>query len=138
MKRIAIFFKISALTAIALLLSACLGIRVYDHVDDPEPYFDRAYREIDRLERSGRHVREVCLIAHDASDGELVRVEVPLWLVLPFAEAGVEAMEHDRHFGKWEDRYDFDPRALRHLEECGPGLLIDVRGENDRVLVWLR
>ena len=138
MRRFHIMFKISVLAASLAFLTGCLGIRVYSHVDDPEPFFDRAYREIDRLERSGRNAREVCLLVHDASDGELVRVDVPLWLVLPFAEVGVEVIEHDHRFEKWEDRYEFDRRALRHLEDWGPGLLIDVREDNDHVLVWLR
>jgi hypothetical protein len=142
MRRIDNFFKISVLTAGVMILSACLGIQVYRHVDDPEPYFDRAYREIDRLESYDRGrrdgAREICVLVHDAADGELVRVNVPLWLVRPVADVGVEVVEHDRRLRKWEDRYDFDRGALRHLKDCGLGLVLDIQEENDRVLVWLR
>jgi len=142
MRRTNPFPKIALLAGGVLVFSACLRLQINRHVDDPRPYFDRAYREIERLEGAdpsrGRGIREICLLAHDASDGELVRASVPFWLFLPVLEAGVEAVDCDPEAREWAGRYGFDHRALHHLGDFGPGLVVDIREDGDHVLVWLR
>jgi hypothetical protein len=134
--------KIAALAVAVLAFSACLRVQVVRNVDNPDPYFDRAYREIDRLEREdpGRlgDAHELCLLAYDADDGELVRVHMGLWLVRTALSLGLDAAEDDRDFRDWEGRYEFDLGVLRRLDGFGPGPLLEVEEDRERLLIWLR
>ena len=142
MNRILAFSRPVGLILSALALSGCLMIQDVRRVDDPRPYFDRAYDEIQRLENGNPHRRnrahELCLLVHEDRKDELVRVVIPLWLVKASIHLGGERAEHESEFGRIEDRYEFDWGVLSAVEEIGPGLLVDVTDANDKILVWLR
>lgn len=134
-----------AILALTLMATAgCIGVRIERGVRHADAYFDRAERDIARLERhrdSGhRHVHRLHLLAYDRHEGELVRVSVPLWMVELAMDVGEEAERQDlrhHHDIDIEQRYDVDWRALRDLSRFGPGLLAAVASDHDRVLVWL-
>lgn len=123
----------------ALSFAACIGVRV-EHVDDPEPVFDRAEREIAALERDpGRGPADrLKVLAYGADDGELVRVSVPLWIVEAALDLGLRGDRDRGDDGDLRGRYDLEWTAVRDIGRFGPGLLVSVEGEDDRVLVWLK
>jgi hypothetical protein len=134
-------FKIACLAVLPLFLSACLKVQVIDHARNPQAYFDKAYKQIERLERDrpdrkGK-AHELVLLIHEGSEDQIVRVSVPIWLVNFGVKVGMKAAEHDRHSNKWEDRYEFEWRAIKDLGRLGPGLLVSIDEERDKVLIWL-
>jgi hypothetical protein len=134
--------KIAALLVFPLFFLGCLRVQIIRHVGNPDEYFDKAYRQIERIERDnprrmGRaHELSVCVYDHE--EDQIVKLTVPLWLVNFALNVGLEAAEHDREFRKWDGRFDFDWRALKDLGQFGPGLLVAVDDDRDKVLVWLR
>ncbi|MDH4197542.1 MAG: hypothetical protein OEW05_09065, partial [Candidatus Aminicenantes bacterium] len=64
-----------------------------------------------------------------------VRISVPLWMAELAMDIGIETERH--HDFDLEERYDVDWRALRDLDRFGPGLLVAVASDHDRVLIWL-
>ena len=135
------FSTIAGLAVCPLFLCACLKVQVINHAGDARPYFERAYRQIDRIEkdhpkRRGR-AHELCLLIHEDSEDQIVRVSVPMWLVEFGLKLGMKAAEHEHGSNRWEDRYDFEWRALKDLGRLGPGLLVAVDDERDRILIWL-
>ena len=141
MSKLRPLFLALGLGLLVLAASSCIGISIIRDCPDPDSYFARAAREVERLEArrgfSHRTVHTLCVLAFDQDDGELVRVEVPMWLVKAFLNAGLSAAEHDRNFD-FEGRYGIDWRKFRDLSQFGPGLLVSVEDEESRVLVWLR
>jgi hypothetical protein len=134
-------FKIACLAVLPLFLCACFKVQVIGHARDPEAYFDKAYRQIDRLERDhpnrkGR-AHELVLLIHEDSEDQIVKVSVPIWLVNFGIKVGMKAAEHDRHSNKWEDRYELEWRAIKDLGRLGPGLLVSIDEGRDRILIWL-
>jgi len=134
-------FKIACLAVLPLFLSACFKVRVIDRARNPQAYFDKAYRQIDRLERvhpdrRGR-AHELVLLIHEDSEDQIVQVSVPIWLINLGVKVGMKAAEHDRHSNKWEDRYEFEWRAIKDLGRLGPGLLVSIDDERDKILIWL-
>lgn len=131
--------------ALAVLgLGACIGIRIESGVRDADRRFDRARDDIARLEsrdpdRTGP-ARRLCVLVYDRRGGDLVRLSVPLWMVDLAMDLGEGAERHERRrgHGDIEDRYDIDWRSLRDIGRFGPGLLVSLEGDDDRVLVWLR
>ncbi len=132
------------LLALLLLGSACLGVHIRQGVRDADSYFDRARREIDRIqaEDPDRHgpVHRLCVLVHDRHSHELVQVSTPLWLANACLDLGLSAAEHDRNNGlaECQERYGLDLRSLKDWDRFGPGLLVEVNDEDSRVLVWLR
>jgi len=133
--------KIAAIAFLPLFLCACFRVQVINHARDPQAYFDRAYKQIGRIERdhpnrTGR-AHELCLLIHGDTEDQIVKLTVPIWLVDFGINVGIKAAEHDQEFNKWKDRYEFDWRALKDLGRFGPGLLVAVDDERDKVLIWL-
>lgn len=134
-------FKIVCLAVLPLFLCACFRVQVIDHARNPQAYFDKAYGQIERLERDrpdrrGR-AHELVLLIHEDSEDQIIKVSVPLWLVNFGIRMGMKAAEHDRPYHKWKDRYEFDWRAVKDLGQFGPGLLVAVDDERDKILIWL-
>ena len=129
----------AALVLILLGLTGCIGIQVRHGVRDADAYFGRAEREIARLERNFTpkpcRVHKLHLLAYDRRDRELVRISVPLWMAELAMDLGVETGR--RHDFDFEERYDVDWRRLQDLDRFGPGLLVSVASDRDRLLIWL-
>jgi len=134
--------KLGALIVGSLFLSACLRVQIINRVANPDVYFDNVQKQIERLEREnprrlGR-AHNLCLFIYDHGEDQIVKVTVPLWIVGLALDAGLEVAEHDHEWKKWRDRYDFDWDAIHDLGQFGPGLLVSVDDDKDRVLVWLK
>lgn len=125
---------------IPLLLSACFGIKIIDDVKDPEPYFDEAYSEIDRIHkqhpnREGIPSR-IHLMFYDCADRDLVMLELPLSLIEGSLDLCLEETEEDWRFD-FEDRFDFDWSEIKDVRQLGMGLLVEVDSEEGKILIWL-
>jgi hypothetical protein len=134
-------FKIACLAVLPLFLSACFKVQVIGHARDPQAYFDKAYRQLDRLERDypdrkGRAHKLVVLI-HEDSEDQIVKVSVPIWLANFGMKVGMKAAEHEHKSNKWKDRYELEWRAIKDLGRFGPGLLVSIDEDRDKVLIWL-
>ena len=141
MSRICKPIRIASLAVLPLFLCACFRVQVINHAGDADAYFDKAYKQIDRIERNNPDRRgrahELCLLIHEGSEDQIVRLSVPIWLVNFGIKVGMKAVEHEHRSDKWKDRYEFDWRAIRDLGRIGPGLLVAVDEERDKVLIWL-
>jgi hypothetical protein len=133
--------RATGLALLALSLTACISVRTESGIRNADLQFERAYAEIARIEgtRGGEASRphRLYVLVHDAEEGELVRVSVPMWLVDAGLSLGADASggEHGRSA---RDRYDLEWSAIKDLGRYGRGLLASVEEEKSRVLVWLR
>jgi hypothetical protein len=131
-----------ALAALALIagLSGCVGIRIIGNVDDPSPYFKKAQAQIEEIHRDfsdrERRSHRLHLLVHERSSHKIVKLSVPMWIVEACLKAGAEAAEGNDEF-KFERRYELDWRSIRDLSKVGPGLLVEVEDDQDKVLIWL-
>jgi hypothetical protein len=134
--------KLRPAAAIGLigLLAGCFAARVHRHVADPEPYFRRALRRIERIHRNDPDRRgcpgELHLLVYDRSEKELVQAAAPFWLVDRCMSLGEypQARKAEREL---RDRYDFDWHDMRGLHEVGPGLLVSIEDEESKILIWV-
>lgn len=133
--------RLALLIGLALSLTACFTVRVDRDVRRVDDYFERAAREIARLENDdlahGRRPHRLCVLAYDADEGTVVQVSLPLWIVNMGLDMGLRADAEGHDFAA-RKRYDFDWKAVRDLDRYGRGLLVSVEEEKSRVLVWLR
>jgi hypothetical protein len=122
--------------AAAVVASGCL-LHV-DHVSDAGAVFREAREQAAEARTRGGAPRVLGLLAYDADDGELVRLEVPIDLARRTCEKeggfGVTlGGKHERmarrlrHRWRWED-----------VGDAGPGVLLEVHDAGERVLIWLR
>lgn len=133
--------KIAGAALLPLALVACFKVQVINHAKDPDSYVDRAQKQIARIERDhpnreGR-ARRLCLLVHEDDGSQIIRLTVPVWLVNFGMKAGMKAAEHDHGSNKWKDRYEFDWRAVEDFGRLGPGLLVAIDDNRNKVLVWL-
>lgn len=134
--------KLRSVAAIGLigLLSGCFAVRVRRFVADPEPYFRRALRRIERIQRNDPGRRgcpgELHFLVYDISGKELVQAAAPFWLVDRWMDLG-ESPHARKAEKELRDRYDFDWRDLRGLHEIGPGLLVSIEDEQSKILIWI-
>jgi hypothetical protein len=120
--------------ATAALGAGCL-VHI-DHVSDPHPAFQRARAEALRIAGTGRP-HELNVLAYDASERELVRVSLPLWLV----RKAQGRIDWDEDRGPEPDVRARMAERLRHLkwEEAGRGILVEAEEDGgEQVLIWLR
>ncbi len=133
--------RAAGLALVALSLTACISVRTESGVRNADRQFERAYAEIARIAgtRGGetRRPHRLYVLVHDAEEGELIRVSVPMWLVDAGLSLGadVSGHEHGRSAG---DRYGLEWSAIKDLGRYGRGLLASVEEEKARVLVWLK
>ena len=133
--------QIIVIVLVPLFLSACLCIKIAENVKNPSPYFKRAYRQIEEIQRhypnrEGRP-HHIHLLIYDGSDRDVIEITAPLWLVNGCIDLGMSVAERENEFD-FEERYDFDWEAIRDLGQIGPGLLVEVDDEDGRVLIWLK
>ena len=121
--------RIAGAGILALLTTGCL-VQV-DEVKDPSPIFRDARAEAQRSAGRGRPHR-IHAVVWNRDDRELVRVDVPLWMVKKIArriEVDDDAAREEVH----------RKLSVEELDRAGPGILVDVeKAQGDRVLVWLR
>lgn len=123
---------------IPLLLSACFSVQIKQHVDDPSPYFKKAYRQIERIHQQYPHregkARRIHILVYEGTSQELVKFSTVLWLVNDCIDLGRKDAEWKSCFDK---KFEFDWMVIRDLGQVGPGLMMEVVDETDKVLIWL-
>jgi hypothetical protein len=133
--------RVAGSALLALSLTACVSVRRESGVRNADRQFERAYAEIARIEgtRSGgtRRPHRLCVLVHDAEEGELIRVSIPIWLVEAGLSLGADSSRHE-HGRPAGDRYDLEWSAIKDLGRHGRGLLASVEEEKARALVWLK
>jgi hypothetical protein len=141
MGKVRISIKAAGLGLAVLAAAACFRVQIVEKCRDAEPFFRRAYQEIERLEAADPHrhgrAHELCVLALDREAGDLVRVEIPMWLAKACLDLGLGVDQQDRG-SDFKERYGIDWRKFRDLGQFGPGLLVSVDDEQSQVLVWLR
>ena len=127
----------AALAALGMLQAACL-VEIH-HVRDADAAFRAAREEVAREQGRPGRAHRLNVLVFDPSDGELVKVSMPLWLARK-----VQGHIH------WQDQTggDVEDRVARRLArrvtvddlaKAGRGLLADVEDDDgSQVLVWLR
>lgn len=121
-------------------LTACVGIQMVRDVDEPSRYFERAQARIEALrsqdpDRRGRPHR-LHLLIHDGDARQLIRLSLPLWIVDGCLEGDDKAGDRRKKLSV-ERRYEVEWRSIRGLAELGPGLLLEVEDEENKILIWL-
>lgn len=123
------------------ILSGCISLRIAGNVKDPSADFDKAYAQIQKIEKShpnrvGRPGR-LCLLVYDGSEQQLVKLSFPMWIVNACLDAGLKEAEGEGDFDI-HGNVDLDWQSIKDLSQIGPGLLLEVVEENERVLIWLK
>jgi hypothetical protein len=121
------------------LLSGCFTVRIVRNVENPDRYFDKAYAEIERIHerypnREGRS-RRIHVLIYKEQYRELVKIRAPFWFVNSYLDIGIS--DTDVETLDLDERYDIDWRDIRDLEKMGPGLLVEIDDEQNKVLIWL-
>jgi len=140
MEKIRRLTQFGLLMMLPLILGACFGLQIVKNVKKPERYFKRAYRRIERIHeqypnREGRP-RSIHVVIYDCSERKIIQASAPVWMVNACMDMGTWAVEESESFD-FEERYDFDLGEIRDLEQIGPGLLVEVNDEKNKILIWL-
>lgn len=132
--------QIVLLILLPVLLSACFAVRVVENVKDPGRFFGKAYNQIERIHeqypRREGDPHSIHVLIYEGSDRKIIKVSAPLWTVNACMDLGMWAAEKGNEFD-FEERYDIDWRGLRDLGQIGPGLLVEVDDEENKILIWL-
>jgi len=132
--------RVLLLFSLPFIFSACFYVRVVEDVKNPESYFTKAYKRIERIHerypnRNG-HSSEINVLVYEKSNGKLIKVTAPIWFVNTCMDIGVQAGEKEGEFD-FEKKYDFDWRGLKDFKKIGPGLLVEVVDEDNKILIWI-
>ena len=131
--------QVVGIVLLPLLLSACFLVKIKSGVDDPSPYFRKAYRQIDRIhqkdpQREGSPQQMHILVYNDTSR-ELIRISTAIWFMNWCLDLGAKHAEWNAEF---DEAFEFDWRAIKDFRQLGPGLLVEVEAEEEKVLIWLK
>ena len=131
--------KLIGVMLLTVFLSACFNLQIKRNIKNPEPYFKEAHNEVEKIhhedpERRGE-VSCIHALVYSGSERKLIKCSVPLWIIDDFVDWDKEMDdEFDLDF---DCRFDMDLKNIDDLSQFGPGLLVEIVGEEDTVLVWL-
>ncbi len=133
-------YRVALIILIPLFFCSCFGLQIYRDVKDPDRYFEQAYSQIDEIHKHYPN-REgipsyIHFLVYEASDRQLIKLELPLSLVQDCMDIGLNAAENDCGFDI-KDRYDIDWSGIKDLRQFGMGLLVEVDEEDGKILIWL-
>ena len=119
-----------------VILSACFNLRIHNDVKNPDPYFREAYMRIKQLhrdypDRDGK-CREVKLLIFNRTEQKLIKIATPIWIV----EKCLDMEDFEEEFD-FEENYQVAWREIKDLRRIGPGLLVEVDDEDNRILIWI-
>ena len=130
---------ILALIVAAASQAACL-VQI-TRVKDAGPVFDQARRDAERYQGRRGPAHELNVLVFDPSEGELVRVSLPMWLVRSVERRVDWEKELAGQDGDHRDQVARHVRRhvrLEDLEKAGLGILAEVEEEDgEQVLIWL-
>lgn len=121
--------------AVVAAATAGCGFWVERAPGDLGPRYQSAWAKVERIERipvekRGR-AHSVHVWAYDAGEDKLITASVPLWLVRKIAK---HSFDDDLEIGD----APLQPTVkMEDLLNRGPGLVVQVEEEKERVLVWL-
>jgi len=131
--------QVVGIILLPLLLSACFLVKIKRGVDDPNPYFRKAYRQLKRIHQKDPHregsPRRMHILVYNDSSQELIRITTSLWIVDWCLDLGAKHAEWN---GEFNEEFEFDWRAIEDFSQLGPGLLVKVEAEEEKVLIWLQ
>lgn len=139
MKKLKTKLQVVGILLLPLVLSACFLIKIKKGVDDPSPYFRKAYRQIERIhradpDREGK-ARRMHILVYEDSSGQLIRITTSLWFLDRCLDLGANYAEWN---GEFDEEFEFDWRAIKDFRQLGPGLMVEVEAEEEKVLIWLQ
>ncbi|MFW6129204.1 MAG: hypothetical protein ACOC6P_03035 [Candidatus Aminicenantaceae bacterium] len=116
-----------------LLLSGCFCVEIKQNIKNPDKHFREAYRQIKSLhrmfpDRKGP-VSHIHVLVYEESELQLIRVEAPMWLI-------DMCMDHCDTYDI-DTECDFDFSEIKNFRDIGPGMLLEVDGENSKILIWM-
>ncbi len=136
------------LRALVIIASATASAGCFvkvEHVANPESRFRAALDEAGTYQGRSGPAREPNVLVYDSSDGEMVRVSIPVWLANKLVRH-VKADDIDLD----SDDSEADQRVaralkrslrrgdLRDLSALPLGILASVESDDERVLVWMK
>jgi hypothetical protein len=141
MKRSQKRIPIAGIILLSLLLISCFRVQVKKSVNNPHTYFKRANRQIEKIHRyfpnrQGKPSR-IFVLLYNQNSREMIQISAPIWLANACMEVGMSAVEESDDFD-FEERYDFDWSGIKDVSRIGPGLLLEVDDEKNKILIWLR
>jgi len=129
--------KIATILAVIIFFStACLVYVEKADSGTATRKFDKARQRIEKISASRPYSprRLVCLV-YDPEEAHLVKVSLPYWMV---RKGIMSSMEEENNDGANKSDYHFEAKAMKEaLSKMPAGLLVEVWGEEEKVLVWL-
>jgi len=133
LKLAAVFFLI------LLAFTSCLIVAVEKDSMEAELSFRQSRERIAGLSRNSpgcsvpNHLK---MLVYDPDEGKLVKMSLPFWLVKMGLRGPLE--EPDEHLKGKKLDYDFDVKALsKAISRMPRGLLVEIWGEEEKLLLWL-
>jgi hypothetical protein len=127
----------AAAVLLAGLSSGCL-VEI-DKVADPRALFSEAHREAARFQGRPGPAHSVNVLVYDHSEGQLVRVNVPMWLARKVARNDGVDFDLGGDEGAIAGRKVRQHVRFEDIEKSRLGILVEVEEDGgDRVLVWLK
>lgn len=133
--------KPTGLAILLLFFCSCFSVRIIENIENPDHYFSKTYDKIEKLyhrfpERKGP-VNFLNVLVHEGRSRKIVIVRIPIWIVNSCLKLGWKAVQYNRDFGCVR-KYEVDWKGMKSLSQFGPGLLVQVEDERDRILIWLK
>lgn len=129
--------KILAAAAV-LFLNSCFAVQIIEDVRNPDRYFKKAYADINKVHRNDPHrkgdCRQVHILVYDYKEMKLIRVKTPFWIIEKYADFDEKAFEKEAEAGR---TLEFDWKGIKDIKKVGPGLLLEVDSQDDRILIWI-
>ncbi|MFW6160999.1 MAG: hypothetical protein ACOC57_07655 [Acidobacteriota bacterium] len=124
--------------AAVLFLNSCFAVQILEDVKNPDKYFKKAYDDINKVHRIDPQrkgdCRQVHILVYDYTEMKLIRVKAPFWLIDKCPDFDDQPFERETVVGR---QFGFDWKGIKDLKKIGPGLLLEVDGQGDRVLIWI-
>jgi hypothetical protein len=131
--------QIGILSLLSLLLISCIALEVKENIKNPNSYFRRAYRDIERIHKRypGREGKphSVHVLLYDGSHRKLIKAAVPVWAANSCKD--IEAAAKESSGFEFGEEYDIDWRGIDNLGDVGPGLLFELSDQKSKILIWL-
>lgn len=132
-------YQIGILSLLSFLFVSCIALEVKENVKNPNRYFRKAYRDIERIHRryprrEGRP-HSVHVLLYDRSHRKLIKAAVPVWAVNKHSD--IKAAAEESSGFEFGDGYDIDWSGVDDWGDIGPGLLFELSGQKDKILIWL-
>ncbi|MGB4704641.1 MAG: hypothetical protein WBI18_06165 [Candidatus Saccharicenans sp.] len=122
--------------AVLITLSSCMVVAVEKSQQEADSIIKKAREralKISSGSSTGLRPHRLKVLIYDPDDSTLLRISLPFWVVRKIAVEDMRDAARRNPQG-----FEFDVQGFsRALLEMPRGLLVEVSGEKERVLVWL-